>query len=61
MIAKKYTEVNLDNAVKLLVRCKGLLLSRALAYKTLKGILKFESTVGKIKKFVDAFLDKSPT
>ena len=36
MIAKKYTEINLDNTVKLLVRCKQVLMSRQLAYHTLK-------------------------
>ena len=42
MIAKKYNEVNLDNTVKLLVRCKQLLASRQLVFKTLEGIMEFE-------------------
>ena len=44
MIAKKYTEVNMDNTVKLLVRCKQLLQSRQLAFKTLDGIVTFENS-----------------
>lgn len=44
MIAKKYSDVNLDNTVKLLVRCKQLLVSRKLAFATLRGIMEFEKT-----------------
>lgn len=49
MIAKKYTEVNLDNTVKLLVRCKQVLMSRQLAYSTLSQISKFEENVAYVK------------
>ena len=59
MIAKKYTEVNLDNTVKLLVRCKQVLMSRQLAYKTLSQIHKFEEDIYKIKSIVDKFLESS--
>ena len=59
MIVKKYTEVNLDNTVKLLVRCKQVLQSRTLAFKTLKGIVEFEDTSASIRKTVDKFLESS--
>ena len=60
MIAKKYTEVTMDNTVKLLVRCKQLLQSRSLAYKTLNGIHTFENATSKIRRDVDNFLESSP-
>jgi len=60
MIAKKYTEVTMDNTVKLLVRCKQLLQSRSLAYKTLNGIVIFENTTSQIRRDVDNFLESSP-
>jgi hypothetical protein len=59
MIAKKYTEVNLDNTVKLLVRCKQVLMSRQLAYRTLAQILNFENDIQTIKTTVDKFLESS--
>jgi hypothetical protein len=59
MIAKKYTEVNLDNTVKLLVRCKQVLMSRQLAFKTLSQIHTFEENSFKIRNIVDKFLESS--
>ena len=38
IIAEKYSEVNLDNTVKLLVRCKQMLTARKIAYNALKGL-----------------------
>ena len=38
IIAEKYSEVNLDNTVKLLVRCKQMLSARKIAYNALKGL-----------------------
>ena len=38
IIAEKYSEVNLDNTVKLLVRCKQMLSARKIAFNALKGI-----------------------
>ena len=61
MIARKYIDPNLDNTVKLLVRCKQLLMSRALAYQTIKGIVKFEETTAMIRAFIDIFLDSTPS
>lgn len=61
MIARKYIDPNVDNTVKLLVRCKQLLMSRALAYQTLKGIVKFEEIISKIRGFIDIFLDNTPS
>ena len=60
MIAKKYTEATMDNTVKLLVRCKQLLQSRSLAYKTLDGIVVFENATSQIRRDVDNFLESSP-
>lgn len=60
MIAQKYSEVNLDNTVKLLVRCKQLLVSRKIAYGTLKGIMDFENNTKKLKDDVNYFLEHSP-
>lgn len=59
MIAKKYTEVNLDNTVKLLVRCKQVLMSRQLAFKTLSQIHLFEEKSNRIRSIVDKFLESS--
>lgn len=42
MVVKKYEDVTIENTVKLLVRCKQLILSRQLAFQTLKNIVKFE-------------------
>lgn len=61
MIAKKYSEVNLDNTVKLLVRCKQLLVSRKLAYATLQGIMEFEKSAKRIRQDVDAVLEATPS
>ena len=38
IIAEKYSEVNLDNTVKLLVRCKQMLSARKIAFNALKGL-----------------------
>lgn len=35
MVVQKYQEVTIENTVKMLVRCKQLVQSRALAYRTL--------------------------
>jgi hypothetical protein len=61
MIAKKYSEVNLDNTVKLLVRCKQLLVSRKLAYATLQGIMEFEKSAKQIRQDVDTVLEATPS
>jgi len=42
MIAKKYSKINHENAAKVLVRCKSLLGTRQLVYKTLKNLLVIE-------------------
>ena len=57
LVVKKYTEVNLENAVKLLMRCKQLLIARRLAFKTLQSLLMFEYTIKMIRNNVDQFLD----
>ena len=59
MIVKKYTEVNLDNTVKLLVRCKQVMMSIQLAYKTLAQIYSFENDIITIKETVNKFLESS--
>lgn len=61
MIAKKYNDVNLDNTVKLLVRCKQLLVSRKLAFATLQGIADFEKSAKRIRRDVDAVLEATPS
>lgn len=61
MIAKKYSEMNLDNTVKLLVRCKQLLVSRKLAFATLQGIMEFEKSAKQIRQDVDAVLEATPS
>jgi len=42
MILQKYQEITIENTVKLLVRCKQLVLSRRVAYDTLQKIVEFE-------------------
>jgi len=42
IVAGKYNKINHENAAKLLVRCKSLLATRQLVYKTLKNLLVFE-------------------
>lgn len=61
MVAKKYSEMNLDNTVKLLVRCKQLLVSRKLAFTTLQGIMEFEKSSKAIRVNIDAFLEAAPS
>ena len=60
MIAQKYADVNLDNTVKLLVRCKQLLISRQLAFCTLSSIFEFEGLAKQIRENIDTYLEASP-
>lgn len=60
MIAQKYKVIDLDNTIKLLVRCKQLLLSRKLAFSTLQTILEFEAATQHIRRNVDKYLESTP-
>ena len=42
MLASKYGDVTIENTAKLLVRCKSLVSTRQLVYRTLKNLLVFE-------------------
>ena len=57
MISNRYAEVNVENATKLLVRCKHLLMARRSVYKTLKNLVFFERVVKEIRKNVDSYLE----
>lgn len=57
MISNRYAEVNVENATKLLVRCKHLLMARRCVYKTLKNLVFFERVVKEIRKNVDQYLE----
>ena len=60
MIADKYSEINLDNTVKLLVRCKQMLKARQVAFNTLKSIIEFEETSKKLRFEINRYLEMSP-
>ena len=57
MITKKYNKVNFETVGKLLVRCKWLLSSRHLLYKTIRALLLFEKNSKQIRKEIDVHLD----
>ena len=59
MITKRYKTINIENAIKLLVRCKQLLMARRLAFKVLEQLQDFDAVVTEIRNDVDRFLESS--
>ena len=57
MVVKKYKDITIENTVKLLVRCKQLVQSRALAFKTLQSIIEFEKQSKELRQDIDIFLE----
>ena len=58
MVVKKYEDVTIENTAKLLVRCKQLILSRQLAFQTLKNIVHFERESYQLRQDIDTFLEE---
>ena len=58
MLASKYNEITIENTAKLLVRCKSLISTRTLVYKTLKNLLVFEKATKQIKAGINQQLSQ---
>jgi len=59
MILQKYQEITIENTVKLLVRCKQLVLSRRVAYETLQKIVEFERDAYQLRQDIDLYLEQT--
>jgi len=59
MLLANYREMTMENTVKLLVRCRQAILTRRLAYQTLKLLMRFEKLYERIKADVELSLQES--
>lgn len=55
-VLEKYQDITVENTIRLLVKCRQLILTRRLVFQTLRHILKFQKTVARIRFEIDLYL-----